>query len=506
MIGILENWWRTAGQNPVPVSLFALGIGATLCVAGLSLGLMHVTFHGVVADVPLSGFRTGMVKNVGFLYAPNWGVSCIVFIPLILLFLCAARGTIEPTLEALVDRELIRRVDGAPVDKAAFIGSWNALARRCLWVFPVVFVLVFWLIIVEDFVPVVLRWLNQPEVAAGVIPTISLSHGTYEFDWSVAALFPGSGVDPTANILFSGAAYIWVALIFASVMVAGLFWFAALPMFLGAGSLARQGLLLVPDPYVHDDRCGFEVFEPLFFYLCVAGLLTAFMALGVHLQNVFLRAPDFSDLHDMVFGSLAAAVRDMSGFRDIGTVIDRLLSVGAAMDVQTVNLQFVLTGIGLFLIMLIVVGLMTVWLYVAALSGRTRRLAMLRQGPEAGLTDDQRRALARRLRRIRVWPVRWMSLGLFVTYIALIVGAMVFVNLLGVVIMALFVQLAANVIRYAANTGGDDEEDPVAAPVVAPPPPAAAPTPASPPAAADPVDVMQAPGMAVATPDPHKEA
>ena len=432
------NWWKAAGHHPLEVFLLCFSFGALLCISAWLIGIGNVSFDGRIGSARLHDTASMQPKEVGFLWAPNWGIASLFLIPVIVMLLAVGRVSMEDALSAMLDRGMLRKrkESDSAID---ILQEWERHALRWMWyVFPLVFGLLFLIIMIFDFIPVVFNWLYDPDTAQRIAPTVYLNHSEYEFDWSVAAVFPDAGVHWLANAIFSFVAYLWVPFLASAFIVSSFLWFLSLPAFLGRSALARRGYELVPDWNSDDRRKGYEVMESFFNALLAAAIITAVLALAMHLQNVYLRAPGFANLPQMVFGSILNSAGAQFSAGATLDVADRvkgtLLTVSDAMQASLLsNLQVMLTAFGLMLLVLLVAFGFSAWLLTSAKEGRAALRAELKDEPK-----EVRRALS----RMHPWPSDLITWRYFFTYMGLILVSMFWVNFLAVVLVTLAVNMA----------------------------------------------------------------
>ncbi|MBP7000256.1 hypothetical protein [Amaricoccus sp.] len=450
-LGAVNKLWRSAGDAALPIAISCAIIGFLLLIWSYAAGLGFVVFrgeveaseYGVTVVTKLADLRAAIQKQVGFILAPNWGIAAWLFVPVIVWNLCEARGCIEDLPEELVRRGMLRPVAGGTPDPAALRRDWETRTSRWTIWFPLSFLLIFLIVIVFDFWPVVGQWLIGDGVPAAEIRAIRLNHGVYEFDWSVSSLFPGHGTTRGMNFAFSLAAYVWVALVAPSFILGAFAWSGALVAFLSPRRLRKAGYELIPDLSSPDRRLGIEVFEGYFKHLLLAALFTAGMALGMHLQNVFLRSAEFDNLHSMAFGAFLEAGGQENPIFAFGQLVGDLQTVGRTLDVNTQNIQFLGTGIAFLLLALLTLGTTA---GAIAGSGRRGRDILRRELPK------QSRQLAR-LRRMQVWPLEGavLSRTMVLFYFLLIILSMWWVNFAGVVLFGLVLLSVPAVLWLAAS-------------------------------------------------------
>ncbi len=410
------------------------GIGVVLNLAAWFLGLGSVAFDGVVAGQPLHEYPEVAVREVGFFYAPNWAIASVFLIPGSILFLFSARASVEPTFDALIERGMLRRIDGEDFDKENFLHRWEVVSAR--WMLgPIAIVsIVFAVTIPMDFMPVVWQWLWDPSSVSSIIGNdddpVSINHGVYEFDWSIAALYSGADVHPLVNLAFSFSAYMIVAVVGSGTILAVFFWLPAMPSFLRSTNLRRHGWEIVPDINSDEVRCGFEVFEPFYRHVVWASIFTCVLALSMHVQNVFLRSPTFEHIGAMTFSSAIQIVSENG--TDFGKIVTLLLRNSDGVAGPTggdVNLQFGIAFIGILLLVGIVMAVLLTWLSITPRLGA----AALRKG--GGLKAEHKQALDEML----AWPLPDMPRKLLLAMALILVLSIYLVNLVALLLVVLAV-------------------------------------------------------------------
>lgn len=431
----VDRYWMWLARHPFEVSMMFSVVGLSLCVWAFLIGVAWVPWNGQVGGQTVSGLNVSP-KEVGFLLAPNWALAGAILLPCGIGFLCSAAGSTERTIEILFERGMLQKLSDEAISQKAIMEKWRRTS--VVWstisftAIPIVTA-----VISVDFYTVVATWLLEPSSAANSIKSnlIAINDPVYEFDWSIAAIM--GTANPTAlpsaisNLFFSGFAYLHIAILGPAFLLFGFIWTWAFSSFLSQNRLERMGYVLVPDLSDTSDkkRCGFEVFENRFGFLILASIATAIVALAMHLQNVFLRSPEHSNILDMVFGQYVETFRNWEKF-EISEFFDLLLTVDEAtqLDLTTgANLQFMVTWLVFFLLSMIVAGSSTLWLVVTATSGKARLLA------SGAISEVQKE----RLEAMDYWPISWMTARQFVIFISAIMLSMYVVNLL-----ALFLAVA----------------------------------------------------------------
>lgn len=447
----LDKYWEKAGGYAYEIGVAFSFFGFMLSVWSRSAGLSDIEWNGCITGLEKCLIAPGTVKQVGFLWAPNGGLSGLIFFPVIIIFLCLARDNVERTFKRLFDRGMLHPIDENAITQEEFFARWHKRSRAwmiiCLFILPAAILIV----IVQDFFPIVFDWLRNPESAAERLKGVKISHPNIEFDWSIAALFQASEINPVHNIIFAFVAYLFIGVLGSSFILSAFLWMFSVCSFMSVRNLESMGYILVPDLDSPDKRLGFETFESLFGYIFLAAVVTAIVTLGMHLQNVYLRAPDYENIMQMVFGDTIQNVIAHWNDGTWGQIPGEFISVSVKQALQIesglgTNLQFMITWLVMFLIMMIVVGGLTVWLYTTSREGRLWLVdkGLKTDGSGNELDDNDKR----RLRKMRAWPISWMSPGLFCIIVAFVLLAMFYVNFLAALLVFLVLKVFDEIYRF----------------------------------------------------------
>ncbi|WP_375257971.1 hypothetical protein [Citreimonas sp.] len=427
------------------VSVGYMIAGIVLLMAAYILRIHAVEFNGEVAGGQIGGLDPETTKQVGYIWAPNWALASIFILPLAIYNLLAARASAESILPLLLERKMIVRRDGAATDGKALQEAWRRTAAS--WsVFTLICLLgVAVFIILADFLPVVGNWLSSEPFRATELPGITIADPDYEFDWSIAALYPSEDVSWQLNYAFSLSVYVLVPIIGAGLIFGLFIWFASISTFFSVGQLRAEGYVVVPDIDSDDERRGFEVFEELFDSLLRAGLMTAAMALCMHYQNVFLRSPSHENILEMLFAdSVGVAGSALDG--DFSPLMSYFTGFDSIVHIEncSISLQTYATALVNMLIFVIIIGLMWRWLRKLATGGLeyTARHIPVTKRQKAKLLTMQ------------VWPVGWMSETLLSLVIVLTLAAMYYINLLPLLLFVLVLYGIKSLISAAIPSFG----------------------------------------------------
>lgn len=438
LLQINKIWDHAADQAEFIAGIF-FAIGLFLLGASYFLDIHTVEFDGNLQKAKILSDTSGVpvafaAKEVGFVLAPNWGITGLIFLPLAVLTALRARAAIKPLLRNLVQKGMLVDREFRPVAEEMVVQKWEQESKRWAAIAMSMFLFSFCLVMFLDFIPVVADWLlSTPEEVAVLASGMTLQHDTFEFDWSVAATFQSPVVDPIPNLVFGFFAYIVIAAFGSGFLLASFIYFISLCAFFSPSKMERNGLLLLPKVDSDDPRLGFESFEKFFDLLVQASIFTAIIAVAMHLQNVYLRSPIYTDIVQMVFGKNVNKIRDAITEPDLTALVQALTSTSDALGIplKEMTLQSFASSLALFLICAIVFVCVWLWLRISAKDGQD----MLRN------RDDISAEQKRRLNEMSIWPVGWISLNSLII-VAILVGlSMWYVNFVSVVIIYLIVRM-----------------------------------------------------------------
>lgn len=447
----IDTFWRWLARKADAVMGIGFVMGFLLFGFALYLGLNSVQFDGRFAGgaqlyVP-PGATPIVTKQVGFFYAPNWLLTAFL-LPLALLYLFRARAAIEPLIVKLVQRRMLVRSDGAPAGEDEVMALWVRNSRWWSGVAALVFLAVVLFTVVADFIPVVLQWnLATPESVSAFITEnrISIGHPTYEFDWSVASTFAGSSIQGWVNAAFAFFAYLSIPILGSAILFSAMIWLFSAHAIFNANSLAAEGYKLLPDLGSTDERCGFELFEEFFDNLVRATFITALIVVGMHLQNVYLRAPQYPDIISMVFGdelnvlasrlvagNFAAILESGLGLRDAW----RTLGASAA----EFSPQTYVAVVALLMLSVILFAMVWGWLRSTAMRGQDELIEQL--------SGERYRDQRERVQDMKVWPIGWAGINMVIISVVLVAGSMVWPNFLYLVLAVLLALAVARTVSF----------------------------------------------------------
>jgi hypothetical protein len=408
-------------------------VGLLLCGIAIRLGVGEVAFTGVFNADVLQWSRTDLgavaLKQVGYLWAPNWSLFGVVVLPIVVFFGLQVFLSFERTLRALAQRHMIRRVETfqpATLDDVLRRwrrgdGIWRAAALATMLIGCSYVGYDGWKVV------------GEPMALPGALAGVDLSHPVYEFDWSIACLFAGSQTDCGALQTFSLAAYALLpgtATVLSALVAVGSLRFMAFV----AGSGGRAWALAIDPTDSARRRFGWGAFAPLFSSLACWAILMMFGLWLMVVQNVYLRDPNAESLLDMLaqdWRALTAAVRP--GADGLGGVLPGFAAwaLGDASRPFANNWQ---TGLGVVpfacVVMTGVIG--SAWLLHRA-GRRSWEASLQRQGAQN----------AARLPPMNAWPVSWIGGAPFFMVLTVMCGALFSYRLMLVAVAMLGVSVVA---------------------------------------------------------------
>ena len=455
VISALDTLLLKLAFNAQTVAIVYMTLALLLAMVAFLLKLHDVSFDGIVengTDVPsvIGGLGVGVSKQVGYIWAPNWGLTSFILLPLAIHNILSARAAAESIIPSLLARDMLQRRDGQPIEPAKIEEQWRAASAPWSAVVFLWILVVAVFIILGDFIPVVGKWLLSPEFVKEAVAGLEINHSEYEFDWSIAALYPSMNVSASVNYAFSLTAYLFVPVLGAGFMLGCFWWFVSVSSFFSFSKLAANSYVVVPDVKSRDKRRGFEVFEPIFDHLLRAGLVTTIMALAMHFQNVYLRTPGHENIIELLFKNAVVAASSLLSL-NFGEAISYVTSMEDVLDMsgKELSLQTYVTAIANLLVFCIVLGLMWRWLRKLAREGRTH----LSRHRDLSSKEKQK------LRTMVIWPVGWMSAISLTILIGLSILSMYFVNLLPFIVMAVAIYLLTSNQFFGRNALSDDEDE-----------------------------------------------
>lgn len=432
--GRLDDFIERCANYFVEITVGLMLLGLLITVGAFLLGVIGVEFDGGLkggTTVYGPDGKNIVTKQVGFGWAPNWMLTGVVLLPYAVMLALKARLAVPDLISTLINNNML--VTGAfeKPDERTLMELWRQKSRRVLPFVFLVVIVVFGLV-VYDFVDVVAQWiLASPDQLAAMIndpnDKVTLHHKDYEFDWSIVASFENHTINKWANLLFSGAAYIYMAGFGAAFLFGAFFYFMAFANFFAAHNLRRNGLQLIPNPRSTDKRCGYEEFERFFDPFVQMAVVSSLIALGMYLQNVYLRAVDQTSIFKMIFEpiqNILEKLLDADGEMTLG----ELANLGVLKNIYELSgfsfggipLQVTGSAIALLLITMFVFAYIWWFLRESALDG-ARNLIARESNPE--LDSDYSEAEVERVKEIDVWPVSWISVNLLACCIVVVIAS-----------------------------------------------------------------------------------
>lgn len=448
-------------RDPAIHLFVAFLVGFGLIVWSIMIGNFSVDFNGVISDlknlevagkaverIEIQEFinsETLNEKQVGYVFSLNWGFTGVILIPLMILFVLNARGSIEKTLSQLATRHMLRKQDGEVVTTEEICASWKQRSR--VWIMISFFVFLFVVFFsMWDFMQVVhtpLYKLEQAFIPANQyvdniqdgVMSISINHKVNEFDWSVAALFDNTVLSHDSNFWFSLFAYIWIAAIGGGIGFASIAYLIGFGTFIRAKSLEAKDIYLVLDQKSKDEykRGGFEVFEDYFtnlIALCIVLLIILYL---INTQNIYLRDVHTENFFQFILGDVAkqlsALHSDLSvNFSDI---TKWFFAKASGSDSLPDNVQSVIASISAPFVIIFIFALQFYILRSSSQDAKENTLQLIEN-------DDD----VEKIETIHYWPVGWVSLERLFFVSVTILASFIFFRIL----VGLLIYLAAKAI------------------------------------------------------------
>lgn len=403
-------------STPPPIAAMSLSVFG-LVVVGLSLLLGIGEFA-----YPLATAGGVIDKEVGFIWAFNWSLAFIALYPAIAAVGLQTLREADRVGERLAARQMVVDADF----RQAPAGAAAAQMRRSLARAMVAATILGGLFIVYaawEFFAVV----GQLYLDGGVFPSVvPQNHPFLERDWSVAALLPTADGDGPAfwvNFGFTAVVYLLLTGLGSASVFAVFVCFLAVAAATYRMSAAGASLRLAPDlrdpagRRAFDPRCGFEEFEGLVKLALLAVLLAFSVLFLIHLQNLYLRAPD-AHILDYVLPDLAAEQGLLGEFAGAGSLRQALSNLNSAIAYVTATVLFAGVVFGLSLT-----------LRVGARHARALALERIEDEHQPlpdWLADVGRAGALERLDEMRLWPAKWPRLNHILLAVALAGVAFVF--------------------------------------------------------------------------------
>ncbi|RYG14487.1 MAG: hypothetical protein EON96_11745, partial [Caulobacteraceae bacterium] len=262
----IRGWGDWAGENVFLCWAYVTIVMMVLAVVSVPIGIHAVGFSGALDLTPPDPVEFGAgkrvpVKEVGYLFALNWAPYSVLVIPLMMVFVIRLWRCMPETLRAVASAGVLRSEGLARLDPEQIASRWQALQRRCIGVFALIFVCVL-AFMLYDWWDVVARPILFPDTLRG----LALSDPSMEFDWSIACRYPEANVSCVADGVFGAVAYVLIAglstaIAFASCITAVLFVVYVCGV---SGSRADRFHHVAMPCGGKDQRGGFEHFEAFF--------------------------------------------------------------------------------------------------------------------------------------------------------------------------------------------------------------------------------------------------
>ncbi|MCG7625954.1 hypothetical protein [Epibacterium sp. Ofav1-8] len=450
----IDSLWRWLGQNATQITTIYVILGLIAAATSVLIGVHDVQWDGKVLGTSIEGLNPGVIKQVGYVWAPNWGLAGFVLLPLAIFHVLSARAGVEPMIKELIARDMLQRTDGTLATESDVMAIWRRDSTFASFLAFAIFLFLIVFIMYGDYYQVVLAWTIDPNTLTNLFASepdkFRLSHSSYEFDWSIAALFDATDVNADANTWFSLYVYLLIPSFGAGLILSVFIWFFSVAAFFSPNRLNKAGFIIVPSRKSSDPRSGFEAFEEVFDHLVWSGIFTALLALTMHLQNVFLRSPKHENIFQMVFGDAIESFNEAVSKGSIDKVLEILESIGSVLPTNTIGTNIQIFGSAIAMFLLVIIVLAVVWIMLRA-TGRKGRAHLLNQGD---LTEAERE----KIEGMDVWPLGWVSLNLLLILIFVIFMAMYFVNLLALLVVALLGYAAKVIFAFAKSSFASDAD------------------------------------------------
>jgi hypothetical protein len=390
-------------------------LGLTLLAISSAIGLYSVSF-----DPSLEGKWRAPIREVGYAYAANWGLTYIFLFPLIGYILLSVLKDIPQVVGDLQRFQILR---SSPNIRAAdrIIEDWAVGSRLRA-------ILVASLGIVFPAAYSAWEWTHN-----NLLPLLGIRRvdGLSDWDWGVKCAMAKYKKDCHPPDVFLNSAFDFVCFLVQFLYLAMLSLFVIYALDFGRILLRnRADITLMPALKLNDRRRGFGLFEPLLTKMLIVVVSAFLVAYCVRLENLYLRdsTPANTSLWKYISvyvvqgvttgiskespeGMLEAFEKRVSDLFDMGGDPGR---------------QTVLVAIGLFVLLFSVASVVVGVAYGAAWRAKTNALAYYSEPdvqPLYGLsvTEELQRA-----ETMVLWPLDYMRLNRLLLWTCVAVISLIF--------------------------------------------------------------------------------
>lgn len=417
--------WRAQEVSPQFVFFGAILLGFLLVVASFLVGVAFYPAELTADDG--SPFR----KEIGFVWAINWSVTYVAAFPAIIFLILVTFQNVETVLHQLVRHNMVVGQQWRPVSEETIFRDWrNVVNNSAKWAL---------LLSLISFAQCMTEWYFM---TGGPLMDGAFPPGFDEMDWSVAALLtaPGREVSPTANALFSLAAYLAQGMSLAIILSFYAFLFALSNMIY---RYARQSKVvrLIPDVNSNDTRRGFQAFQLFFKNSSYVSMIVFFIFYMMHIQNLYLRT-DAPDILEFSFGEIKAAFDFLFAagvsWPGLSRLAATLFTVGGAGNFTSAMAIF----LGFVLALMVLFGPVYVLNFAARQSRNELRSYLESEGADIShLTKLSREECLDRLDDMDFWPMKWPRLNHLIAFLIFAFGCLIFYRL-GLLFIAVMIILA----------------------------------------------------------------
>ena len=287
------------------VGAFVLFAGLVLLAGGEYVNNNSVSFDGSFKNEfgsPEAAIDISIRKQVGFLWAPNWLLTALTVLPLLLMMVFYTRLELEHLVGKLHVNGCVRRIDGTAVTAAEWASIWKQVSGRAMRWGLALFLLTCGYLLLLDFRQVVaLPLLNPEQFVAQYNP----AHKVQEVDWAIAYLFADDVTNRWANLVHSFAAYSLNAFFGAAFVIGMFMYFNRASDILNNYYLNQHSVRIT----LGSSETARRVFGPFFHHYILSTLLVLLLLFLMHLQNAYLRALDSTHILNYLSGGGANLVK-----------------------------------------------------------------------------------------------------------------------------------------------------------------------------------------------------